>query len=167
MGGFHPDIFPSDLQHLQGPAETGLTQEAKVRGFKAIYHPEALIYHHVLEGRMTYAYFEKRSFFHGIGCSYIAIRAAETGPKLDRVIRRIKTRLRPIKTRLRFLRYINYSAHRIALCRRLWRAEQQGYQFHQDAVRQHPEILDWICKSDYWDCHDMSQRLTYPDIYKV
>jgi hypothetical protein len=28
---------------------------------------------------------------------------------------------------------------------------QAGYAFHQNAVRQQPELLNWILKDDYWD----------------
>jgi glucosyl-dolichyl phosphate glucuronosyltransferase len=159
LGGFHPDLYPSYLQHLQGDGDTGLTREAKRRGFKAIYHPEATVYHHVLKERMTYAYFEKRLFFHGISNSFAEIRAGGMNS-----IHQLRARLRfltKIKARLQFLKRIThgYSAEQVALYQRFRRAEQQGYQFLQDAVRQHPDLLDWICKPDYWDCHETVQRL--------
>jgi glucosyl-dolichyl phosphate glucuronosyltransferase len=151
LGGFHPDIFPTYLQYLQGDGETGLTQQAKRRGFKAIYHPKVLVYHYVPKERMTYAYFEKRSFFQGVSDSYSKIRADETGPKLEKLTTQIKARLRFLKKISSVYTKPTYSVERSALHQRFEQAYQQGYQFHQDAVRQHPIILDWIRKSDYVD----------------
>jgi len=166
LKGFLPDIFPSHLQHLQGSGETGLAGEAKRRDFKAIYHPEALVYHHVQRERMTYRYFEKRFYFAGIDGSYSSIRATYTFRKIDMVSHVVKKHLKLLRTGYFYIKIRSYPAKRAALCRRFWRAEQKGRKFHQDAVRQHPDILDWIQKSDYWDCGEMVQRLTYPDLYK-
>ena len=165
LKGFLPDIFPSHLQHLQGSGETGLAGEAKRRDFKAIYHPEALVYHHVQRERMTYRYFEKRFYFAGIDGSYSSIRATYTFRKIDMVSHVVKKHLKLLRTGYFYIKIRSYPAKRAALCRRFWRAEQKGRKFHQDAVRQHPDILDWIQKSDYWDCGEMVQRLTYPDLY--
>ena len=38
-----------------------------------------------------------------------------------------------------------------ALKARFHHSYQKGYQFHQNAVHQNPELLDWILRKDYWN----------------
>jgi hypothetical protein len=37
------------------------------------------------------------------------------------------------------------------LKKRFFNAQQEGYQFHQEAVRNNPKLLQWVLKKDYWD----------------
>jgi glucosyl-dolichyl phosphate glucuronosyltransferase len=154
LGGFHPDCVPSHVQHFQGDGESGLTQKANSRGFKAIYQPEALVYHSVSKDRMTYTYFDKRYFYQGVCDSYSKIRADQKFQTVDQI--KISWRdlkqgfsLRVLSQRIR--KAIYPPSDRDALRKRFYQAHQQGYQFHQNAVRQCPELCDWILKSDYWD----------------
>lgn len=154
LGGFHPDCIPSHLQHFQGDGESGLTQQANSRGFKAIYQPQALVHHSVSKDRMTYTYFDKRYFYQGVCDSYTKIRAAKKLQMIDRVKipwRFLKQKLFLQFVRQRVKRVIRCPSDRDILCERFQQAYQQGYQFHQNAARQCPELRDWILKSDYWD----------------
>ncbi len=74
LRGFHPDCIPKHLQHFQGDGETGLTLRANQLGYKAIYQPKALVFHHVTKERMTYEYFAKRFFYEGVCKSYTELR---------------------------------------------------------------------------------------------
>jgi glucosyl-dolichyl phosphate glucuronosyltransferase len=149
LGGFHPDCIPKHLQHLQGDGETGLTQKANSQGYKAIYQPLALVFHSVPKERMTYEYFEQRSFYQGVCDSYSNIR--QPNEKLEQV-----SLINRIKQPLRFLKKIGLNLFRKQtekekLNERFLKAYQRGYQFHQNSVLSNPELLDWVLKKDYWN----------------
>jgi glucosyl-dolichyl phosphate glucuronosyltransferase len=147
LGGFHPDCIPKHLQYLQGDGETGLTQKAKLKGYRAIYHPNALVFHTVSKDRMTHGYFEKRYFFQGVCDSYSHIRENKRNNKSFK--EKIKSPLRKIKQFGKKL--ISMEDEKDALKARFHHFYQSGYQFHQHAVRQNPELLDWVLRKDYWD----------------
>lgn len=156
LGGFHPDCIPKHLQHFQGDGETGLTQKANLRGYKAIYQPKALVYHQVSKERMTYDYFEKRYFYQGICDSYTHIRESKGGLKPVSFIEKAKAPLQILKKKIKaFVAHSQTSSNdqdkRGLLYQRFQQAYQQGYQFHQKMVFRHPELLDWVLRSDYWD----------------
>ncbi len=149
LGGFHPDYLPQHLSYLQGDGETGLTRNANLHGCRAIYQPQALIWHRVDRERMSYAYFERRSYFQGVCDSYSEIRAANGGLTQVSFIEKIKARLRDFQQLV--TKSIESESDKDALKGRFDRAYRNGYQFHQAAVRQHPKLLEWILKKDYWD----------------
>ena len=156
LGGFHPDCIPKHLQYLQGDGESGLTQKANVRGFKTLYQPQALVYHHVSKERMTHSYFDQRYFYQGVCDSYTQIRASEEPLNRASLIDQIKSPWRDLKQKIqtftqRTLPVDPHSAEKNVLLQRFQQSYQQGYQFHQNAVRQCPELRAWILKSDYWD----------------
>jgi glycosyltransferase involved in cell wall biosynthesis len=168
LGGFHPDCIPKHLQHFQGDGETGLTQKANARGYRAIYQPSALVYHHVSKERMTYEYFDKRYFYQGVCDSYSQIRNTKYQPELvslnshrsglSSLVRLAKVYLKALRNRLYFIfghlrKDPNPSTEELRLQQRFKEAYQQGYQFHQNAVHQNPELINWVMKEDYWDYH--------------
>ena len=144
LGGFHPDSLPTHLQHFQGDGETGLTRKAKAHGYKTIYHPAACIFHQVPKHRMTYEYFERRSFYQGVCDSYADIRANQgISPFLSKnVLGYIKKLAKKIIVR---------PTSKELLQSRFDFFYQKGYQFHQQAVRRHSELLTWVLKDTYWD----------------
>ncbi|MEP0923561.1 glycosyltransferase [Leptolyngbya sp. ST-U4] len=153
LGGFHPDCISKHLQHFQGDGETGLTQKANAKGYKAIYQPKALLFHQVLKQRMTYEYFDRRYFYQGVCDSYSEIRRNNSqlilnAPK-EGFIETIKRPLRFLKKAAN--RIVNRQTEQEMLQQRFYKAYQDGYQFHQSAVREKPELLNWILRKDYWD----------------
>ncbi|MEI2582822.1 glycosyltransferase [Scytonema sp. PRP1] len=149
LGGFHPDCIAKHLQHFQGDGETGLTQKANQHGYKAVYQPSALVFHMVSKERMTYEYFEQRCFYQGVCDSYSDIRRAKGKFKQVNLVDRLKFPLKFLK-KIR-LKSTSRETERDALNERFRRAWQNGYQFHQNAVRQTPELLHWVLRKDYWD----------------
>jgi len=152
LRGFHPDSIPKHLQHFQGDGETGLTLKANQLGYKAIYQPKALVFHQVPKSRMTYEYFEQRYFFQGVCNSYTRIR--ELGHLPQSSIRdKIKTQTKVLLKKLRGKVFKNSSleSEEQFLKSRFLQSMNAGYQFHQNAVRRNPLLLDWVLKSDYWD----------------
>jgi len=166
LGGFHPDCVPSYLQHIQGDGETGLTQKAIQHGYRALYHPQALVFHQVSRDRMTHAYFERRSFYQGVADSYSSTRKSGS----NRLKWAIKEKLKAIRSFLKDWRVNlrwwsaplkNSVPTRHQMMARCQQAYLNGYQFHQRAVWQDPVLLDWVLKADYWD-YKLPSSLKYP-----
>ncbi|RAM51569.1 MAG: hypothetical protein C6Y22_10940 [Hapalosiphonaceae cyanobacterium JJU2] len=149
LGGFHPDCIPKHLQYFQGDGETGLTQKANKKGYKAIYQPQALVWHSVSQDRMSYEYFEKRYFYQGVCDSYSLIRETEGQLKHLSLIENIKAPLIRLKQASKKL--MSIQTEKDLLEERFHNAYQKGYQFHQNAVRQNPKLLNWVLKQDYWN----------------
>jgi len=149
LGSFHPDCIPKHLQYFQGDGETGLTQKANLKGYRAIYQPKALVFHSVSKDRMTHEYFDKRYFYQGVSDSYSLIRENKNQLKQVGFIEKIKAPFRKIKQLGKKL--ISKENEKEALRDRFHHSYQKGYQFHQNAVHQNPELLEWILRKDYWD----------------
>jgi len=165
LGGFHPDCVPSHLQHTQGDGETGLTQKVIQRGYRALYHPQALVFHQVSRDRMTHRYFEQRSFYQGVADSYGSARKSGS----NRIKWAVKERVKAIKNFLKdwqvnvgwwLATQKNCSQEQHRLKVRCKKAYLKGYQFHQQAVWQNPVLLSWVLKPDYWD-YKLPQSLKY------
>ena len=177
LGGFHPDAVPKKYQKFQGDGETGLTLKAKERGFKAIYQPEALVYHHVPKSRMTFEYFDKRFYYQGICDSFTCIRRKHGKYALIKLSQKtVRSRIQePIKKPLSlvkklFFKFIDSTTHEksqeeIELRERFRKAYQQGYDFHQMAVSDNPKLMEWVLKDDYWD-YQLPEIDIIPEDYK-
>jgi glycosyltransferase involved in cell wall biosynthesis len=152
LGGFHPDCIAKHLQHFQGDGETGLTIKANETAYKAIYQPQALVWHQVPESRMTYKYFEQRYFYQGVCNSYTEIRNLESLPKtnyMQSVKELLKTPFRAIKQLIR--NTDNTNTEEKVLKTKLHQSFINGVNFHRTAIRQNPQLLEWVMKKDYWD----------------
>ena len=149
LGGFHPDCIPKHLQCFQGDGETGLTQKAKLKGYRAIYQPNALVFHSVSQERMTYEYFDRRYFYQGISDSYSFLRQSQGQLNQGSLIDKIKIILKVFQKIARKL-MIHKQEHN-ALKGRFISAYQRGYQFHKKAVMKNPQLLDWVLKPNYWN----------------
>ncbi len=75
-GGFCPDSMPKELLDLRGDGETGLSRAIKQKGYKAFYHPRAMVRHCISKDRLTVDYFCARMFNQGISDSFTEIRNA-------------------------------------------------------------------------------------------
>jgi glycosyltransferase involved in cell wall biosynthesis len=152
LGGFHPDCVPNYLQRFQGDGEAGLSLKASEQGRKAVYQPKALVYHHVPKERLTIDYFKQRMFYQGVCDSYTSIRREHRGagsiedPSFDwkkplRIIRRLAGGI---------YRMVSSDPYR-DIKKSVEAAYVEGFQFHQNEVRNDPELLNWVLKPDYWD----------------
>jgi len=155
LGGFHPDIYPSSMQKLQGDGETGLTRKANERAYRAVYAPEAIVHHRIPSYRLTPEYFGQRAFFQGVSDSFTTIR-------LDGAVVPYKLFLKNVKFYIR--QSINYvrdltkntlfkeetqSIDQLKI--KMTRLYHSGYMFHQCAVRSDKNLLQWVLRNDYWD----------------
>lgn len=151
LGGFHPDCIPKHLQHFQGDGETGLTIKANETAYKAIYQPQALVWHQVPESRMTYKYFERRYFYQGVCNSYTEIRSLGSLPKTN-YIQSVKELIRTPFSAIKQLIHIDgTNTEEKVLKTKLHQSFIKGVNFHRNAIRQNPQLLEWVMKKDYWD----------------
>jgi GT2 family glycosyltransferase len=172
LGGFHPDCVPDALQHFQGDGETGLTTKAFAQGYKAVFTPEAMVYHFISASRMTPEYFERRAYYQGVCDSYSRIRREGRVTKVQwhlvitsqfrrarelagAAVRRAK---RPHVREFRRIAAATQTKSSpvsdtqvMAIQQRVQRAYKAGFEFHRDAASRNPELLAWVLRSDYWD----------------
>ena len=158
LRGFHPDTMPPKFQKYQGDGETGLSLKAKEKGFKALYVPEAIVYHQVPSARLTLSYFENRFYFQGVCDSYTALRrqnnlykteAMKNSNFVRRIIRLAKRLFKKTYNTV-FIDNIDFS-HRNEIKRRLQKKYHEGFKFHQKAYKNNLLVKKWVLKNDYFD----------------
>lgn len=151
LGGFHPDTIDEEYFCYGGDGETGLSIKAKERGLKAIYQPEALIYHFIPSSRMTFDYFKKRAYIQGKCDSFTQIRKLGKVPtyrnNLHKGIKTIGIFFSRIKHRILSQRLREEQLLRMEFSR----SYIEGYELHQKAVLENPELLKWVLKENYWE----------------
>ncbi len=77
VGGFPPDTIgveaegkPGVVEKIYiGPGDWGLCKKVRNIGYKIIYQPEALVYHHIPSVRLTEKWWQSR--FYGEGCCHV------------------------------------------------------------------------------------------------
>jgi len=142
--GFHPDAMPPELIRYRGDGETYVSEFIYKRGYQAIYHPKATVYHHVPNDRMTKSYFCRRSYIQGISDSYTHIRNGGVRYHWTMLALRAIKRL-PIFCRDR----LQASAYRAYL---------SGYRFHQLEVKSDPMLHEWVVREAYLGCRRFVQQ---------
>jgi hypothetical protein len=143
LKGFHPDLYGPGLEMFQGDGETGLTMKAINAGNKALYHPGALVHHHIPSSRLTGEYFGRRAFFQGIADSFSSLRRGEPSRSL------LQKWLDSWRLMLRPRKYSNKEVREIRLLTE--RKYREGYGFHQAWFRKSAVVRNWVMKSDYLD----------------
>lgn len=158
-GGFHPDLYPKYLQRFQGDGETGLTLRCFNKGFKAVYNPEAGVYHCIPPQRMTIPYFENRMFYQGVCNSYSDLRnekelkGKNVGiPKIKKILFSYVYKAKQLLLNHVISKKGNNELPELKIIRqRMNSAYNNGYQYHQTEVKKDPELLKWVLKENYWD----------------
>jgi glucosyl-dolichyl phosphate glucuronosyltransferase len=175
-GGFHPDGFPEQLSRFRGDGETYVSRYIAAKGYKAFYHPEASVYHHVPESRMTIEYLCRRAYNEGISSSYTKIRTIHgvdsdvpssiglteiygSGSLWARVRRKqLREIVAALRNRVKRLVRIRSqpgadksSKAESEYSKAISAAHEAGYAFHQKAVQESAMLLGWVLRSDYWD----------------
>lgn len=153
LGGFHPDGVPWKLRRYRGDGETGLTAMAKEIGLKSVYQPAATVYHRVPPERVKRKYFMQRAYLQGISDSYARARSTF---RIDDVPapsfrRDWKLPARIVKERIKYLFSGVWTSSYGRIRDGISRAYKAGYSYHQNEVRNDPELLKWVLKEDYWD----------------
>jgi glycosyltransferase involved in cell wall biosynthesis len=169
-GGFHPDGMPQELIKYRGDGESHVSGYVQKQGYKALYEPNASVYHWVSNKRMTIEYFCQRAYNQGISDSYTKIRAnfgqerntmkSNVPPSLmerfKQGYRRIRNIGRKIANKMSYPNAADVELQSIQ--QKIACAYREGFNFHQQAVQQEPELLKWVLRPDYWDyrlpCYD-------------
>jgi len=148
--GFHPDAMPADRIHLRGDGESHVSEWIRLAGMRAVFDSGASVHHTVPASRMTSDYFSQRAYAQGISDSYTDIRTHGTSrcPVSVRIRRRARNLARHVAAAAR---HPTTSAGRESgrVVRRSLLGWQSGYDFHQRAVDEDPELLAWVTKENY------------------
>jgi glucosyl-dolichyl phosphate glucuronosyltransferase len=137
-GGFHPDAMPGEMIRLRGDGESAVARHIEAKGYRALYHPGATVYHRVGRERMTEEYFRERAYKQGISDSYSLVRRGKRG----------SAALKLLRVRFRKLWFL---AKDDRLRAGIEDAYIRGFAFHQMEVKNDPELLQWVKKRDYFD----------------
>jgi len=134
-GGFHPDAMPPELIRYRGDGETHIARYIMEHGYKAFYHPKVSVHHLVPTYRLSESYFFKRAFNQGISDSYTDIRSKKSKS-------------------LWKLRCFKFTHRLLVILRNIRRARIQagyfeGYCYHQDEVRNDPDLYGWVMRETY------------------
>jgi len=166
LGGFHPDSMPAELLRYRGDGETALMRKFKAAGLSAWYDPRATVYHVIGAERLTVEYLCKRAYRQGVSGSFTQIRAAYLEGKshdkqrgLRHYVRRAremspKELLGAIAGRLKRLgrRIIPAPpSPNTEIQKRIKAAYWEGWRFHQDAVRNDPQLFEYVTQDNYLD----------------
>jgi glucosyl-dolichyl phosphate glucuronosyltransferase len=168
LGGFHPDNISPEFQIFQGDGETGLAVKGKEKGYKALYHPGAMLYHNIPSGRLTADYFGKRAFYQGVCDSYTQLRKNNgeqsvnhalnwKGEIIQKFIDTKKMVVGTIKKRYSVKNLTpvlkQASEHKEEMLRFTKERYDAGFKFHQDAFSNSEKVRNWVLRENYFDYH--------------
>jgi len=144
--GFHPDGMPKELIRFRGDGETHVSRHVAESGLKCVFHPGASVHHKVTPERMTHAYFRQRGFNQGVSDSYTQLRqqdlpsASEKRPFIKRALGFA------VRKALNLLD----SAETKRAEAELRLGHREGFNYHQAAYRNDPEVRDWVHRPTYF-----------------
>jgi len=134
-GGFHPDATPHELLRYRGDGETYISRFIKARGYKALYHPKASVYHLVPVERMTMDYFCRRAFLQGISDSYTSFRDGHS--RLSALFVRLNIMRKMLLSRKPTSTFLSHYL--------------SGFLYHRREAKNDPALRDWVTKNSYLD----------------
>jgi glycosyltransferase involved in cell wall biosynthesis len=152
-GGFHPDSMPPELIKYRGDGESWICRYIYQKGYTALYHPKASVYHVIPPGRLTLDYFLQRAFIQGITRSYEVERYG-IPPQRKKIIKTFRLGiLKPFKTLVK----TNFSFPGILeeyrfnkIMKAIDRSFKQGFIYHRDMTGRDPELRGWVKKENYY-----------------
>lgn len=148
VGGFHPDAMPGEFAFFRGDGETWVGRAVAAQGGKALYHPEAAVYHWVPSGRMTFAYLYQRAFAEGITRSFVHLRKIhnidESFPEDARMARSWRRRLAHGLRRTAMALPFHHPFQRIEK-----KGLRDGYRAHRKRFAADPGLRSWVLREDW------------------
>jgi len=148
--GFHPDGMPQEIIQFRGDGESAVSRYIEQKGYKVVYHPNASVYHLVSNERLTMDYLWKRGFNQGVSDSYTSIRNPK--PASSKIIIIFKSKLKKV---LQCLLNFSKNKHQETVNEfNIWYkamvdGHREGFNFHQQRVKESPELKAWIMKDNY------------------
>jgi cellulose synthase/poly-beta-1,6-N-acetylglucosamine synthase-like glycosyltransferase len=160
MGGTHPDVVPKDKQRFQGDGETALSIKLNNNGYVLHFNPKIKIHHLVPSGRMTLEYFQKRAFYQGVCDSFSKIRRENGFDYNSETNNNVKKYTSPLYLKFNrfferaerwFLRKIKNKDFclYIEITKEYDKSYKEGFDFHQNEVKNDPELLKWVLKENF------------------
>jgi len=141
-GGFAPDGFGGKLILYNGLGENFFAKNVADAGYDILYVPGMFAQHKIMPYRFKNEYFQARHYYYGIGGSFDAIR------QRGNVDGALSLAAKQARSRLSCCKQMFTGGKFTAMCRKAYR---QGYTDHQQAVSNHPEMLDYICRENWLD----------------
>ncbi|MFB0566241.1 MAG: glycosyltransferase family 2 protein [Candidatus Aminicenantaceae bacterium] len=160
LGGTHPDYLPGEYKQFQGDGESGLSRKIHASGYKTLYSPQVKIRHIIPESRLTVEYFCWRRYFNGIHASYSTIRKQHGVGIIESNEKKIVAHKLLLLIKLATLtkRGLKAIASKLIpdepreareIKEKINRNYEEGYRYHQEAVKSDPRLLEWILREDY------------------
>ena len=176
MGGTNPDVVPKEKQRFQGDGETALSLKLNQDGYVLHFNPKIKIHHYVPTERMTIEYFQKRAFYQGVCDSFSKIRKENgficydfTQSDINRhynktsflkkllnkfkscFFDKVKRKINKINSLIHMnINKISYSIY-LDINKICEKSCKEGFDFHQNEVKNDPELLKWVLKENYLD----------------
>jgi len=159
-GGFHPDAFPQELIKYRGDGESHVSRYISDHNYKALYHPQASVYHIVPSSRLTEDYFCQRAHNQGISDSYTKIRLQHLGDNNKRLLLRycrvlkkmaigkwLKLLIRQIGSKI-----LTENGDEISFIKKkIQKAYLEGWNYHQQLVKRDLSLLGYVIRENYYD----------------
>jgi cellulose synthase/poly-beta-1,6-N-acetylglucosamine synthase-like glycosyltransferase len=158
MGGTNPDVVPKEKQRFQGDGETVLSLKLNQNGYVLHFNPKIRIHHFVPKERMTLEYFQKRAFYQGVCDSFSKIRKDNGFSYYDFISNKnVENFNTPSLFKKLFHKILNTNINDKNFSRYLSikteyeKSYKEGFDFHQNEVKNDPELLKWVLKENYLD----------------
>jgi glucosyl-dolichyl phosphate glucuronosyltransferase len=152
-GGFHPDGMPWEMIHLRGDGESYISEYLKGNRLKAIYNPQASVYHKVSSNRMTLDYFKKRSYMQGISDAYTSLRKGETKIAIphneDSFYRRLRNRLGRVLNVGDEISELRNELSKTEFDKEIERSYRLGSEYIKALYQKEGEVREWVHRTTY------------------
>ncbi|NTW15887.1 MAG: glycosyltransferase family 2 protein [Syntrophaceae bacterium] len=107
VGGFHPDILPTDFIYFIGDGETGIAAKIKEKNHKTAFDPRISLYHAVPTERLAKDYFIRRSYIEGMMNAYTDMRKGKYTENKSKMWSFIKKQKLILKKSLRYVKHFS------------------------------------------------------------
>lgn len=134
--GFHPDGMPDELLCYRGDGESAVSQYIIQSGLKALFIPDASVYHIVSKQRMSFKYINKVAYRTGISAAFKILRSE----KIIRLRCEIWKRKLRIRISRRTLEKIDFMKEKELI---------RGMEFLLKNYINNQNVREWIHRKDY------------------
>lgn len=168
VGGFHPGGMPRDLYHFTGDGDVAVGGVISEMGFKALYHPGAVVAHHLPADRNSSIDEVKRWIFgEGLVSSYILMRKlAKAYPKYtsDELINLVPSIVSPLEVSSIGRGYLRADKKLPNKINKIFKTSgANGFNLHQGCFKNDKLFREWVLEPNYLDI-DACYR--HPDLLK-
>lgn len=158
LGGYNPDrhsyaLSSRSILRWAGDGDMGLANAIRKKKLKCVYRQKALVYHLCNEERLSFKYFQDRSYMQGIIDSYTSIRSTDEKYLfkfnfLKKIIILINSSIKKVYLSFIFFNNSEVKNFKISLIQNYI----NGWDFHQTEAKKSKDLLNWIKRKNYWDC---------------